>query len=170
MEKRLTKKIEDYIKEFKDDIREYAITIGIENDDKCVKLLQFVYDYERLMLEKEDFMKRKRIKKPVNLFERCCAKRANGQQCTRRKRAECEYCGTHEKNTPYGTVTVEEAPAQLVQKIEVWVQEIQGINYYIDKTGNVYMPDDILTNQINPKVIAKYVKEGDKYSIPEFIM
>jgi hypothetical protein len=54
------------------------------------------------------------------------------------------------------------------QKIEVWAQDIQGIVYYIDKTNNVYQAEDILSNKINPKIIAKYLKTGEHYSIPEF--
>ena len=54
------------------------------------------------------------------------------------------------------------------QKVEVWAQDIKGIIYYIDKIGNVYQVEDIIVNKINPKVIAKYIKNGDNYSIPEF--
>jgi hypothetical protein len=54
------------------------------------------------------------------------------------------------------------------QKVEVWAQDIQGIVYYIDKTNNVYQAEDVVINKVNPKIIAKYVKNGDNYSIPEF--
>ena len=53
-------------------------------------------------------------------------------------------------------------------KVEVWVQDIQGIVYYIDNSNNVYDTADIIKNQVNPKIIAKYVKNGETYSIPEF--
>ena len=39
--------------------------------------------------------------------------------------------------------------------------------YYIDNQQNVYQPEDIIVNKINPRVIAKYVKNGNTYSIPE---
>ena len=39
---------------------------------------------------------------------------------------------------------------------------------YIDKSNNVYQAEDIISNKINPKIIAKYLKDGEKYSIPEF--
>ena len=52
-------------------------------------------------------------------------------------------------------------------KVEVWAQDIQGIVYYIDKFNNVYDTADIIKNQVNPKIIAKYVKTGESYSIPE---
>ena len=42
--------------------------------------------------------------KKVPSSERCMAKRANGEQCTRRKKQDSCYCGTHTKGTPHGTV------------------------------------------------------------------
>ena len=41
-----------------------------------------------------------------------------------------------------------------------------GITYYIDEYKNVYSPEEILKNVENPKVIAKWEKQGDKYTIP----
>jgi hypothetical protein len=130
--------------------------------------LQYIYDYERLSFAKEDFQKRKRVKNFVPIFDRCCAKRANEERCTRRKKDGCEYCGTHLKGTPHGIVDVQEEPTNTTQKVEVYAQDIQGIIYYIDKNQNVYQAEDIVSNKTNPKVIAKYLKEGENYSIPEF--
>jgi hypothetical protein len=49
------------------------------------------------------------------------------------------------------------------------VKDIKGINYYIDALQNVYNPEDILANKVNPSVIAKWVKvTDDVYSIPQF--
>ena len=33
---------------------------------------------------------------------------------------------------------------------------------------NVYQAEDIISNKPNPKIIAKYVKTGDIYTIPSF--
>jgi hypothetical protein len=33
---------------------------------------------------------------------------------------------------------------------------------------NVYQAEDIVSNKINPNIIAKYVKNGETYSIPAF--
>jgi hypothetical protein len=97
------------------------------------------------------------------------AKRASDEQCTRRKKAGEEYCGTHMKGTPNGVVT-ESTDNNVIsmKKVEVWAQDIMGIVYYIDATGNVYQAEDIVGNKTNPKVIAKYVKQGEVYSIPSF--
>lgn len=168
MERRLNKKLESYITTFKDAIRDKAAQIGMNKNEQANQLIQFIYDYDRLSFGKEDFQKRKRVKNFVPIFDRCCAKRASNEQCTRRRKDDSEYCGTHLKGTPHGIVDNLNEPKNTTQKIEVQAQDIQGIIYYIDKNYNVYQAEDIISNKINPKIIAKYVKEGENYSIPEF--
>lgn len=170
MERRLNKKLENYITLFKGSIKEKATQLNIINNDEVNQLLHYIYDYDRLSFNKEDFMKRKRVKNFVPIFDRCCAKRATSEQCTRRKKDGCEYCGTHMKGTPHGIMDTNNDNEVKIntQKIEVWAQDIQGIIYYIDKFNNVYQAEDIVVNKVNPKIIAKYVKNGDQYLIPEF--
>ena len=155
MERRLNKKAETYITSFKDGIREKATQMGMTKNEQVSQLIQYIYDYERLTFNKEDFQKRKRVKNFVPVFDRCCAKRATNEQCTRRKKDGCEYCGTHLKGTPHGIVDNQAEPKNTTQKIEVFAQDIQGIIYYIDKNNNVYQAEDIISNKINPKIIAK---------------
>lgn len=118
-------------------------------------LMTMVMGYEKFKLCSDDLVKRKRVKNVVPLFDRCVAKRANGEQCTRRKKEGEGYCGTHTKGRPHGSVN--ETPENVVtnKKVEVWIQEIKGIVYYVDADHNVYDPEDILLNKINPKVIMK---------------
>jgi hypothetical protein len=168
MERRLNKKLESYITTFKDEIRDKFTQLGMTKNEQANQLIQFIYDYDRLSFGKEDFQKRKRVKNFVPMFDRCCAKRASNEQCTRRRKDDSEYCGTHLKGTPHGIVDNLNEPKNTTQKIEVQAQDIQGIIYYIDKNNNVYQAEDIISNKINPKIIAKYVKEGENYSIPEF--
>jgi hypothetical protein len=167
MEKRLNKKVETYVTTFKDSIREKVSQMGLNKNEHINQLLQYIYDYDRLSFVKEDFQKRKRVKNFVPIYDRCCAKRATGEQCTRRRKDDCEYCGTHMKGTPHGIIDNQNESKSTTQKIEVWAQDIQGIVYYIDKSNNVYDTADIIKNQLNPKIIAKYVKIGEVYSIPE---
>ena len=174
MEKRINKKIEHYISNFKDNIREKYIQLGLNNSDNINngshnQLLQYIYDYERLTLGPEDFTKRKRVKNVVPGLDRCCAKRATNQQCTRRKKEGCEYCGTHMKGTPHGVVDFDQEISQVTtQKIDVWAQDIQGIIYYIDNNKNIYKAEDIIIKKSNPSIIGKYALNGEKYSIAQF--
>jgi hypothetical protein len=71
------------------------------------------------------------------------------------------------KGTPHGIMETSDVQKVNTTKVEVWVQDIQGIVYYIDKFNNVYDTADIIKNQVNPKIIAKYVKNGENFSIPE---
>jgi len=164
VERRVNKMIETYISKFKDDIRDHTQHLGIKND----ALIQYIFDYDRLSLSKEEFSKRKRVKNVVPFFDRCCAKRANSEQCTRKKKNNCEFCGTHMKGTPHGQIEVLGDAKPTTHKVEVYAQDICGIIYYIDKKNNVYQAEDIVGNKVNPKIIAKYVRNGEVYSIPEF--
>ena len=169
MEKRVTKTVDAYISAFKDGIRDKAVELGLKGEPTN-RLLEYVYDHGRIVFDKDEFAKRKRVKNAISLFERCCAKRANGEQCTRRRKDEEKYCGTHTKGIPHGVLDGPADTLQVSTKVEVWAQDIQGIIYYLDKTGNVYQPEDIVTNKFNPKIIAKYQRKGDAFSIPEFGM
>ena len=94
MERRLNKKVETYITTFKDSIREKATQMGLNNDVKSTQLLQYIYDYDRLSFNKEDFQKRKRVKNSIPIENRCSALRADGDRCTRKRKDGCEYLFT----------------------------------------------------------------------------
>jgi len=167
MEKRINQKTRTYLQQFKNDIKEIITQVsdkGLDNDE-INSLLQFIYDYQPLEFTKTDFQKRKRVKNVVPYFERCCALRANGQQCTRRKKDSDKFCGTHIKGIPHGEINQVKATPTHTKKT-VWAQDIQGIIYYIDDSNNVYHPQDIMNNTENPKVIAKYEHNNGEYRIP----
>jgi virulence-associated protein VapD len=172
MEKRINTRIQQYISKFKDDIRAKLVELGFENTKPVNDLLEHIYEYDRLVLEKDDFVKRKRVQNAIPSSNRCNAKRANGIQCTRRRKTDCEFCGTHFKGTPHGMIgecaTDITAADNTTQKMEVIATEIKGIVYYVDKYDNVYKTEDILQGVHNPAIIAKCVKQGSQYTIPEF--
>jgi hypothetical protein len=168
MEKRLNKKIETYVISFKDDIRNKINELKFEEKTKINDFLEYIYDYERLSLAKVDLIKRKRIKNSIPVMNRCNAKRASGEQCTRRRKDNCEFCGTHVKGTPHGLINDLDTNISSTQKIEVFAEEICGIVYYIDKFNNIYKTEDILEDKQDPQIVAKYLKQNGVYSIPEF--
>jgi len=166
MEKRLNTKIEEYITKFKDEIRNKMIALNMEDKSKGSDLLQYIYDYDRLCLQKDDLVKRKRVKNSIPNSNRCIAKRANSEQCTRRRKTDCEFCGTHSKGTPHGVIQ-SNSSTNVTHKVELFATEIRGIVYYLDSMNNVYKTEDVLDARENPRVVAKYVKIGDTYTIPE---
>ena len=169
MERRLNNKISGYLTAFKNDMKAKIMEEGL-SAETCNRLLVYMYDYDGMVFTQDDFVKRKRVKNTVPVIDRCCAKRANDEQCTRRKKEGFEYCGTHVKGTPNGLMTTESSSTAMeINKVEVWVQDIMGISYYLDNQGNVYEAEDVVMNRDKPKIIAQYHKLADgKYSIPEF--
>lgn len=176
MERRINAVVDNYVFNLKKAIscqfemvsqKHAAATASVEEIKKdYAEIMGFIYSADKLKLSKEDFMKRKRIKNVVPMYDRCHAKRANGDQCTRRKKEGCNCCGTHAKGTPHGMFDMLESSVKNI-KVDTWVQDIKGIMYHIDGMGNVYDPEDIVANIVNPKIIAKCVKNANgEYVIP----
>jgi len=169
MEKRITNKARLYFQKFKEDMKNLLVqTEHLKNNpEELSTILQYMYDYQPLEYTKTDFQKRKRVKNVVPFHERCCALRANKEQCTRRKKNEEKFCGTHIKGTPHGEVD-QIKNVKTHTKKTVWAEDIKGIVYYIDDGCNVYDPQDVIQNNVNPKIIAKYVVKNGVYTIPTF--
>jgi len=167
MDRRLNKRIEVYISEFKEHLKDKIIELEIDSV-KQNELVEYIYHYERLTISKEDVSKRKRIKNAIPGENRCNATRANGEQCTRKRKEGYDYCGTHVKGTPHGVVISDANKESEIIKSEVFAEDIHGITYYIDKFNNVYNTEDIMNGKENPEVIAKCQCVNGKYKIPEF--
>ena len=100
MERRIKEKTSEYITKFKNDVIEYINTKELSTSD-INYLTNYITNYSMLELTKEDFVRRKRVKNVVPLFERCRAKRANGEQCTRRSKDGDTFCGTFKRTTTW---------------------------------------------------------------------
>ena len=167
MEKRINSKIETYVSNFKKEVCEKLKKTTFVDSSAQNELLEFIYDYDRLSMMKEDFIKRKRIKNAIPTSNRCSAKRASGEQCTRRRKEECDFCGTHEKGRPHGLVSTEKDSLPQTTSIEVVAREVNGIVYYIDQYDNVYDTEDVMNNKSNPRIVAKCKQMPyGKYTIP----
>jgi len=165
MEKRITQKINTYFQDFKISLKAKIDEQNIESKESYNNIIQFLYDYQQLEINKNDFTKRKRVKNTVPFHERCCAKRANNEQCTRRKKNNELYCGTHIKGRPHGEIS-NKTSSKIIKKKEVWAIDIKGIIYFIDNDCNVYNHDDVMEGVENARIIAKYEKNGEEYNIP----
>ena len=165
MEKRVQNKVNTYFKNLNNDLIDWCNTNKDNNDYISYEsIIEYLNSKEQICLDITDFQKRKRTKNIIPQFTRCCAKRANGEQCTRKRKEDITYCGTHEKNRPHGTI--EDIKENLnIKKKEVWLQDINGILYYIDNDNNIYNNEDILNNVTNPEVLYKYNFHNNKYSI-----
>ena len=174
MERRINKKLDDHFYNFKNELVDKLKNLenkyqkdNVYTVDDFNVLTSFIYNYNSVCIDKNDLMKRKRIKNSVPIFERCFAKRANGEQCTRRKKDGDNFCGTHIKGTPHGFINDTDINSNH-KKVEVFVVEISGIAYYIDDNNNVYSPEDVMQNKNNPRIISHYEKdENGNYKLKE---
>lgn len=97
MERRTNKKIEQYLTKFKDDIKHKLFELNVLDKHLANQFMEYIYDYERLVFVKDDFCKRKRNNNEIPDDIRCIAELNNKEQCTRRKKDNSNYCGTHSK-------------------------------------------------------------------------
>jgi hypothetical protein len=173
MEKRIANKVNNHQIEIKEQLKIWLqnnnaiITNQNTNEDITSIFMEVIYNSSKFELTKEDLTKRKRTKNFVPIYDVCCAKKADGSGCTRRKKLNEEFCGTHIKGTPHGVINNNDINSK-IEKIEVWVQQIKGINYYIDANNKVYKSEDIIENIHNPKIIAEWVFLEGEYRIPNF--
>lgn len=161
MEKRIVQKVNDYIMNIKTTLIDELESSHEKND--YTQLSSYIHQLESINLDKSDFTKRNRAKNTIPLNDRCMARRASGEQCTRRKGPGCEYCGTHIKGVPHGIINKNNQ--NKYKKQEVWAEDINGIIYYIDKNNNVYKTEDILNNVVNPRIIYKWKLDNKQYSL-----
>ena len=183
MDQIINKRIDEYIVGFKNDLKDKLSLLDIighqsseEDRDRIREYMEFVFEYPKLVLEKSDFIVSKKkssanttnvaaVPMPVDM--QCVAKRSDGIQCTRKKKKNCEYCGTHAKleSNPVASSIV-----PVNQKMEVSAEDINGIIYYIDTFNNVYHTEDILEGNENPRIIAKAVRNSDNsFKIPDLV-
>ena len=161
MEKQLNKQIENYIIQFKDDIRKKITELDFkEETEKINEFIGYVYEYARLHLEKDDIIKRKRVKNSIPNANRCIGKLANNERCTRRKKKDCDFCGTHVKGIPNGCIQIDSCGDCNLKSIEVVAKEYSGIVYYVDQQNNIYKTEDVLSEKKNPSIIGQIIERN----------
>jgi len=160
MEKQLNKQIELYIVKFKDDVRSKITELDFDEKKKINDLVEFVYEYKKLQLEKDDVIKRKRVKNAIPNANRCIGKLANDERCTRRRKKESDFCGTHIKGTPNGCIQLDSTGECNLKSIEVSAREYSGIVYYVDQNNKVYKTEDVLAEKHNPAIIGNIINRN----------
>lgn len=162
MDKRLAQKVDKYLIDFKNNIKlELDKLHGFNNNnDSKALFLEYLYGYDKIEITRNDFMKRKRVKNTIPEQNRCNAKKAGGEQCTRRRKDNCLYCGTHVKGAPHGEIN--EICTEIQKKqIIIQAREVNGVIYYIDDYENLYKMEDIIQEVENPTIIGRYIDRGN---------
>ena len=100
MERRIKEKTTNYVGILKQDIINFVQSLEMDESNENY-IVNYIRNYTMLELTKDDFVRRKRVKNVVPLFERCKAQRANEEQCSRRSKENEKFCGTHIKSTSW---------------------------------------------------------------------
>jgi len=154
MLKTLNGKFDNYTLAFKDSVCAKIAELDMGSTDKAT-ILDFIYTYPKFVIDRDDMVVRKRVKNVLPDNNRCIAKRANGEQCTRRRKECSEFCGTHSKGTPNGVIDDAEKGRNTVN-VTMKVLEIEGIVYHIDDMNRVYDTEDIINGSGCPRVVGNY--------------
>lgn len=74
-----------------------------------------------------------------------------------------QFCGTHK---PFSEPVATTKPATPTCSHSVFVEDIDGIAYYMDSYGNVFQAEDVLRQMTHPRIIAKYSRSSvGKYTL-----
>ena len=166
MESRINKTISTYVRSFKNDVANQIKSMDGDARIDVNNLLSYIYDYPKLVLNPCDFNKRKRLKNSIPVNNRCNACKSTGEQCTRRRKDDAEFCGTHSKGVPHGMINGDILNNTTVtHNIDIFGEDINGIIYYMDKYSNVYSMEDIMMKNANPKIIGSYELVNGTYKI-----
>lgn len=89
----------------------------------------------------------------------CSAICSNGQKCIRKCCVGIKYCGTH-KPIQASDINTQDHPITTCSH-SIFVEDIDGIAYYLDSHGNIFRAEDILQQSLTPRVIGTYVRRSD---------
>ena len=118
-------------------VNEHCATIFREIADTYAAV-----EYETLMtkycIEPNSKSSKKTKKKLTKKGNICMAKKADGFQCTRRKKNNMEYCGKHEKKLKFGRIDDELRYSDKTKYIKTKRENIEGEYYLVDEQNLVY--------------------------------
>ena len=104
-------------------------------------------------------LKKKKRKKNriLDKNELCMAKKADGHQCTRRRKDGKEFCGKHLNNLKFGRIDDDDKYNDTNKYIKTTHEKIDGIDYLVDSNSTVYSFDKnnptIIGSKINGKLV-----------------
>ena len=142
--------------------------IVLQINEHCSKIFRDIadtypeVDYETLMnkynIESNNKNTKKTNKKKNNKKNNICmAKKADGLQCTRRKKNTMDYCGKHIKKLKFGRIDDELRYSDKTKYIKTKREIIDGEYYLVDEQNLVYS-----CSKTNPLLLGKKVLvDGD---------
>ena len=107
-------------------------------------------------------IKKKRKKNRIlDKDELCMAKKADGHQCTRRRKDNNEFCGKHLNNLKFGRIDDDDKYKDTNKYIKTMHEKINGIDYLVDSNNTVYSFDKNNPTVIGTKIDDKLILVAD---------
>ena len=128
------------------------------------EIMAYISKQDLCLLDNKNVTITRRVKKDISVNEQCNATRMDGERCTRRKKQDGHFCGTHINCPSPIAFTVDTVPS-ITDKV-VSAIDIQGIIYYIDEDLNVYNTEDVLNDVVDPMIIGQACYKNGIYTIP----
>lgn len=166
MSKKLHLTLKENSKKFNTGLINKLSSLHID-DTTISEITNYIATQDLICYEKDEIEKSRRIKKTISSNEQCNAIRIDGNRCTRRKKFDSSFCGTH-LNCQFPMeefIPPIDAICPIIDKI-VSAIDVHGIIYYIDQDLIVYKTEDVLKGVIDPKIIGHALKKDDVYTIP----
>ncbi len=153
-----------------DDISKYLGSVLQDHTKKILTEISSKYgiDKEELfssyinsdILKSTHTVKKKRKKTSCNETGcLCMARKQDGNQCTRRKKDNLDYCGKHINNRKYGRIddhsNIVDKLAEDDNYIMTWIEEFDGKEYLVDSNNIIYTKD-----VSSPVIIGKKLGDG----------
>lgn len=139
---------------------EISCEFNIPIDKLCDKYLIKTLETDSVNLTTNKKKKRKK-NKTLNPDQLCMARKADGEQCTRRRKDCVEFCGKHSGNLKYGRID-DDTKHPSDSFIQCTPITIDNIDYLIDNNKVVYS-----YNIENPEIIGGINKEGKLFKLSE---
>ena len=138
---------------FNNKLTEIIDSIATEyNLDKEKLISKYIGDVSDISEILDDKKKKRKKNKVLNSEELCMAKKADNNQCTRRRKPNCDYCGKHQNNLKFGRIDDEEKFNDNSKYIRTLHERIGGEDYLIDDNNILYTFD-----KENPTVLGRKV-------------
>ena len=121
-------------------------------------------DTHRIMMTKKNV--KTKTYPPSNVRCNAYIRGENKPRCSRHRKDDHLFCGTHLNHQPYGAITEHETSEPVTEEntVNVWPHELNGIMYFVDKYQNVYNTVDVLRQKqgsgVNADVIGVYFENS----------
>ena len=152
--------INSLVSVFNNHLKNILEEISNEKDNIDADILMKKYCLSNLDLDNLNCLSKRKKRKKNKILDKgdlCMAQKADGLQCTRRRKDNCEYCGKHVNNLKFGRIDDEIKYNDKSKYIKTHHEKINGCDYLVDENDIVYTFDKDNPKTLGTKIEGKLV-------------